>query len=189
MDQSFKWKKLSFVEYGDNYSICMNYPYDVRNDKTGRILKPHLTKDGYYQICLCMNNHRKHYYHHMLIWISHFGSYDKIQYDIDHVDHNRINNHIDNLRLVSRSLNAINMSKYKSKQFDFYNELPDKIVINEEHKIYYCKQYDKFFRFVVSEYREIRERKRSDNNGTLIKWYKDYKQYYFTTTTFRQTLE
>ena len=188
MDQSFKWKQLSFVEYGDNYSICMNYPYDVRNDKTGRILKPHLTKDGYYQICLCMNNHRKHYYHHVLIWISHFGSYDKTQYDIDHRDHDRANNHIENLRLVSKSLNNINISKKNGKQFEYYDELPDKIVINEEQGIYFCRQYDKFFRLVVNEYREIHECKRSDSNGTRIIWHKDNKDYSFTTTHFRDNL-
>ena len=189
MDQSFKWKQLSFVEYGDNYSICLDYPYNIRNDTTGRILKPYLRKDGYYQIELWKNNHKKRYYHHVLIWIAFNGLYDKSKFDIDHRDHNRANNHIENLRLVSRSLNSINRSKQKSKQFDFYNELPDKIVINEECKVYYCRQYDKFFRFVVSEYREIHEYKRSDNNGTRIHWCTDNKKYTFTTTTFRQTLE
>ena len=188
MDQSFKWKKLSFVEYGDNYSICMEYPYDIRNDTTGRILKPHLANYGYYRIELWKNNHRKYYRHHMLIWISHFGSYDKTQYDIDHVDHDRANNHIENLRLVSKSLNNINISKKNGKQFEYYDELPDKIVINEEHKIYYCKQYEKFFRFVVNEYRELHECKQSNSNGIRIHWCTDKKKYTFTTTHFRDNL-
>ena len=148
-----------------------------------------VNKNGYYQICLCMNNHSKYYYHHVLIWISHFGSYDKTQYDIDHIDHNRTNNHIDNLRLVNRSLNTINMSKsWKGYSFDFYNELPDKIVINEECKVYYCRQYDKFFRFVVNEYREIHEYKQTYNNGIYIQWCTDNKKYKFTTTHFRDNL-
>ena len=189
MDQNFKWKQLSFVENGENYSICLEYPYDVRNDTTGRILKPHLTNYGYYQIALCKNKHQKNYPHHQLIWISHFGLYDKSKFDIDHADHNRVNNHIENLRLVNRSLNNINISKsWKGYSFDFYNELPDKIVINEECKVYYCRQYDKFFRFVVNEYREIREHKRSDRNGTLIRWRTNNKEYNFTTTTFRDNL-
>ena len=189
MDQSFKWKKLDFVENGDNYSICLEYPYDVRNNKTGRILNSHLTNRGYYQIELWKNNHKKRYYHHVLIWISHFGSYDKTEFEIDHADHDRANNHIENLRLVSKSLNNINRSKHKSKQFDFYNELPDKIVINEEQGIYFCKQYDKFFRFVVNEYREIHEYKQSDCNSIYIRWQTDKKYYRFNATTFRQTLE
>ena len=185
---SLNWKKLDFVENGDYYSICMDYPYNVRNDNTGRILKPHLAKRGYYQIRLYKNSHCKNYYHHVLIWISHFGSYDKTKFDIDHIDHNRTNNHIENLRLVNRSLNLINISKMNSKHFDFYDDLPDKIVINKECGIYYCKQYDKFFRFVVNEYRELHERKRSDSNGTLIQWSTDYKNYSFTTTHFRDNL-
>ena len=185
---SLNWKKLDIFENGEKYSICMDYPYDVRNDNTGRILKPHLAKRGYYQIRLYKNSHCKNYYHHVLIWISHFGSYDKTKFDIDHIDHNRTNNHIDNLRLVSKSLNNINRGNQNSKHFEYYNDLPDKTVINEEHRIYYCKQYNKFFRFVVSEYRELREYKRSNCNGTDIRWQKDNKLYYFTTTHFRDNL-
>lgn len=188
MEQTFKWRKLDFVENGDNYSICMEFPYNIRNDKTNRVLKSHLTNTGYYQIELWKNNHKKRYYHHMLIWIAFKGIYDKTKFEIDHIDHNRTNNHIENLRLVNRSLNNINRSKHKSKQFDFYNELPDKIVINEEHGIYFCKQYDKFFRFVVNEFREIHECKQSDCNGIYIRWQTDNKYYSFTTTHFRNNL-
>ena len=188
MEQTLKWRKLDFVENGDNYSICMEYPYDVRNDKTNRILKPYLKKDGYYRIGLYKNKHGKKYQYHMLIWIAFNGLYDKTKFDIDHKNHIRSDNRIDNLRLVSKSLNNINRSNFKGKTFEYYDDLPDKIVINEECKVYYCRQYDKFFRFVVSEYREIHECKRSDSNGTRIIWHKDNKDYSFTTTHFRNNL-
>ena len=189
MEQSFKWKKLSFVENGENYSICLEYPYDIRNDTTGRILKPCLTKYGYYQIGLCENSRVKRYLHHQLIWFVFKGMYDTIIYDIDHIDRCRTNNHIENLRLVSKSLNNINMSKsWKGYSFDFYNELPDKIVINEECKVYYCRQYDKFFRLVVDKYREIHERKQNNSNTKLIEWNMNKKHYHFTTTHFRDNL-
>ena len=186
---SLNWKKLDFVDHGDNYSICLEYPYDVRNDTTGRILKPHLTNNGYYQIALCKNNRVKNHLHHVLIWIVFNGFYDKTKFDIDHSDHDRTNNHIENLRLVSKSQNTINSSiSWKGQQFTYYDDLPDKTVINEECEIYYCKQYDKFFRFVVNKYREIREYKRSNCNTTLIQWNTDNRKYSFTTTNFRNNL-
>lgn len=185
---SLNWKKLSFVENGDNYSICMNYPYDVRNDKTGRILKPQITKQGYARIQLFKNKHQKNYSHHQLIWISHFGEYDKTQYDIDHRDHNRINNHIENLRLVTKSINKINISKRGNIYYEYHDELPDKIVINEEQGIYFCRQLNKFFRRVVDEYRELIEIK-YNQKYSYISWRSNSKKQYFNATTFRQTLE
>ena len=52
---------------------------------------------------------------HRLIWIYHYGQDPDL--DIDHIDRNRANNRIENLRLVTRSQNNHNakprVSKYK----------------------------------------------------------------------------
>jgi len=42
MNQTLKWKKLDFVENGQNYSINLD-TNEIRNDKTDRILKPWLS--------------------------------------------------------------------------------------------------------------------------------------------------
>ena len=140
------WKKLDMIECGQNYSINLE-TNEIRNDNTGRIRKPQLTR-GYYQVCLCLNSKKKFYLVHVLVYIAYYGIYDTNKYDIDHIDHNRLNNHISNLRLVNRSLNNINISHMKGKQFDYQSELPDAITINAEHSIYYCKSFDRFYRKV-----------------------------------------
>ena len=43
MNQSFKWKKLDFIEFGQNYSINLETA-EIRNNKTGRILKPFINR-------------------------------------------------------------------------------------------------------------------------------------------------
>ena len=166
---SLNWKKLDFVENGENYSICMEYPYNVRNDRTGYILKPFF-RNGYQSIKLCLNGKSKYYLHHQLVWIAHNGEYDKCLFDIDHVNHIRDDNRLENLRLVSKSINNINISHKKGKEFEYKNELPDVVVVNEEHGIYYCREYDKFYRKVVNEFRELHELKRKDCNCTYIHW-------------------
>ena len=182
------WKKLDMIECGQNYSVNLETA-EIRNDKTSRILKPQLNNNGYYRICLSLNSKQKKYLVHVLIWISHNSLYDTKKYDIDHIDHNRLNNNITNLRLVSKSLNMINRSQHKGKQFDYQSELPDAITINEECKIYYCKQYDRFYRKVSErQFRELHENIDKRCNSTLIEWRLNNKHYRFTTSNFRDLI-
>ena len=175
------------IECGENYSVNLE-TNEIRNDTTGKILKPKIDQ-GYYRICLYMNVKRKMYYLHVLVWYAHNGIYDTKKYDIDHINHCRTNNNINNLRLVNRSLNSINRSHQNGKQFDYKDELPNKITINADHGIYFCKQFDKFYRRVSdNQFRELRESKQSHNNGTFIQWSLNNKKYYFTTSNFRDLI-
>ena len=188
MNQSFKWKNLDFIECGQHYYINLETA-EIRNDKIGIILKPQLNNKGYYQLGLRFNGKRKYYLIHQLVWYAHNGLYDTSKYDIDHIDHCRTNNNINNLRLVNRSTNNINKSHMNGKSFDYQSELPDAIIINEECKIYYCKQYDKFYRKVSdNQYRELHESKQTNCNRTYIQWRLNKKQYTFTTSNFRDLI-
>ena len=101
------------IEFGQNYSINLE-TNEIRNDISLKILKPFINR-GYYRICLYLNGKQKRYYVHVLVWYAHYGLYDTSKYDIDHYDHNRLNNHISNLRLASKSLNMINRSHMTHK--------------------------------------------------------------------------
>ena len=73
-----------------------------------------LHKSGYRQIKL--NN--KQYPAHRLVWVYHHGYIDT-QYQIDHIDGNKDNNAIDNLRLVTARENCYNRSKLKAKGYSW----------------------------------------------------------------------
>jgi len=187
MNQTLKWKKLDFVECGQNYSINLE-TNEIRNDITGKIKKPHL-RGGYHRVQLSLNGKNKNYPVHQLVWIIHNSTYDTSKYDIDHIDHCRTNNNINNLRLVNRSTNNINKSHMNGKSFDYQSELPDAIIINEECEVYFCKQFDKFYRKVSeNQYREIHERKLKNKNSTRIEWKLNNKHYHFTTSNFRDLI-
>ena len=180
-------EKLDFVEYGQYYSINLE-TNEIRNDNTGKILKPWLT-GGYFQVGLHMNKKRKCYRLHQLVYIAHNGLYETTKYVVDHIDRNKTNNNINNLRLATRSLNSNNLSKHKEKSFDYKSELPEAITINSECCVYYCKQYDKFYRKVSeNQFRELRECKHSQHNGTYIQWKLNNKHYRFTTSNFRDLI-
>lgn len=55
----------------------------------------------------------KVYQAHVLIWIMHYGNIPD-GFEPDHIDHNGINNCLDNLRLVTHSDNQQNISMHKN---------------------------------------------------------------------------
>lgn len=54
----------------------------------------------------------KNYLAHRIVWAIHYGEWP--DGEIDHIDHDRANNKIENLRCVSRVENCHNMSAYKT---------------------------------------------------------------------------
>ncbi|WP_158233083.1 MULTISPECIES: HNH endonuclease signature motif containing protein [unclassified Erwinia] len=52
----------------------------------------------------------KNQYVHRLIWVYHFGNIPE-NMEIDHINHNRTDNRIENLRLVTRAENALNLGQ------------------------------------------------------------------------------
>ena len=103
-----EWKK---VEGYENYSVS-NFG-NIRNDKFNRNLIPKLKKNGYYQIGLCKNNNRQFFTIHRLVGL-HFLEKVEGKYEIDHIDRNKTNNHISNLRYATRSEQERNKNKRKN---------------------------------------------------------------------------
>ena len=65
--------------------------------------------DGYWQIQF----NRKLYRAHRIVMLMHTKSFDT-SLQIDHIDHDRLNNRIENLRLVTNSINGKNTKMHKN---------------------------------------------------------------------------
>jgi hypothetical protein len=89
-------KRLYSYEDG-NLIHNFNYPQVRAGDVAGSV-----NANGYIHVGISGAVYRAH----RLIWIYHFGENPSL--DIDHVDGNKINNRIENLRLLSRSHNLHN---------------------------------------------------------------------------------
>ena len=97
---------------------------NVRNVKTQRILKHATSSNGYYVLPLSNENGRKIFYIHRLIAIHFVANPNNYEY-IDHIDNNKQNNAINNLRWCNRQQNNQNKtkqsntsSKYKGVTWD-----------------------------------------------------------------------
>lgn len=69
---------------------------------------------GYYQIKLLSNKTRKTFYVHRLVWETFKGKIPK-GYEINHKDHNKANNDLSNLELVTHSENVKKAVKFHGK--------------------------------------------------------------------------
>jgi hypothetical protein len=81
----------------------------IKSIKRNIYLKQRLTKD-YYRINLYNNNVVKSYFVHRLIGFAFIPNPNNLL-EIDHIDRNKKNNNLSNLRWVTRSDNAINTTR------------------------------------------------------------------------------
>jgi hypothetical protein len=89
----------------EKYDVS-NYGH-VRNKKSGRILKPATDRGGYHHVSLSKNGKRKNLQVHRLVLIAFVPNPDNKPM-CDHIDRNRTNNCLYNLRWSTCSENNIN---------------------------------------------------------------------------------
>lgn len=103
-----EWRK---IEGKPNYSVSESG--DVRNDKTGRILKPHKGTAGYHQIML--GRKTSPLYVHRLVAIAFIENTNNLP-QVDHINGDKLDNHIDNLRWLSVSDNCWSFGYHGRKE-------------------------------------------------------------------------
>ena len=82
----------------------------VRNEKTGRILKPGLSGDGYLSVGLCKNGKAKTHKIHQLV-ASEWTPNTEDKRCVDHTDGDNLNIHKENLRFATHTENSRNQKK------------------------------------------------------------------------------
>ena len=163
--------------------------YSFKQKKDGRKIKLCHDSEGYLIFSVWNEGKSKYImYHQIIVKVFIDPNYDSKTQQIDHMDHNRQNNSIDNLKVVSRSDNNMNLSIYGGKQAIYLDDIGDSIAVNAEHCIYYSKTFDKFYRYVqhTNKYRQLNESKHSAHMRIGYKY--NNKTYNINCTKFRQNL-
>lgn len=121
MEKYIKIKNFEHYEISDRGNI--------RNIKTGRILKPRIGKRGYYQLNLRKDNRSYSMKVHRLVAITHLDNPNNLP-EVDHIDRNKLNNVVSNLRWTTKETNLRNTVLGKNPYIT-YND------INNKYLVYY----------------------------------------------------
>lgn len=124
----------------------------------GKILTPKFD-NGYIRYAFQINGKRKHIYLHLII-VKLFidPNFDSKKFEVDHKNHNKQDNSIENLAVVSRSENDRNRTKSRTgKEFNFIDNIGKSLVINKDDGIFYSLDFDKFYLFInhTNKYKEL----------------------------------
>ena len=116
------WEALT--DFEDDYEIETEPPHRIRRVWDGFMPKISPCKGtGYYQVCL---NKRTYLYHRILA--KHFIPNPDDLPEVDHIDRDKRNNSLDNLRWVNRSQNLSNRSKFTRQKREFLDHAPNDII-------------------------------------------------------------
>jgi hypothetical protein len=109
--------------------------------------------------------------------------------EVDHIDRNRSNNRLENLRVVSHSENQRNKSSYRGRKVEWIDELPDGVepLTRTSYgtqladgyycrdRDYYVKIHNQYRRLTITHYGQFRFVAVRDANGKQLQvsWTED----------------
>ena len=155
----------------------------------GKILKPHIDKDGYIKYIFCVNGKQKNMFlHHIIVKMFINPDYDSKKFEVDHKDHNRTNNSIDNLCIVTRSENSRNRSSMNEVEFNYFDNIGKSLIINTDAGIYYSLETDHFYMYIehTNKFKELHEC--LCNGYPCIRYRYNNKQHTFSINKFKKSL-
>ena len=111
----------------NDYEILNQYPFTIRRKKDHYIVNEFINKSNGY---LSVNINRKKISKHTLI-AKQFIPNDDLEHkiEIDHINHDRTDYHLENLRWISKSENSKNRASNKGVKYEFIDNIPDEAIV------------------------------------------------------------
>ena len=140
-----QWEPLT--DFENDYEVETEPPHRIRRKRDGLILKLTLNKrSGYVDVKL---NGKTYYYHRIIA--KHFIPNPDDLPEVDHIDRDKANNSLENLRWVNRTENNSNRSKYTLQKREYMDHAPNDIIeirtLNDfeypENKYFFCGENDR----------------------------------------------
>ena len=147
---------VEFVPLKDHadYEILSTFPFTIRRKDNHREVKCKDNYRGYFQVYL----NGKHYYHHVLIAKQFIPNPNNLPF-VDHINHDRSDNNIKNLRWVTASANCKNKSSHCKVKYEFVDSISDDAIVVDNyngHELEDYYYYDNLFYFYNGiQYRKL----------------------------------
>ena len=138
----------------NNYEILTTEPFTIRRKYNKRVVSESVNKNtGYVQLSLNTPNGFVTRYKHRLLAQQFIDNPDNLP-EVDHIDRNKQNNTLSNLRWVSRSDNLKNRTVKPSGKYQFINHAPNDIteIISYDDAVYpndtyyFCYEDDRVYK-------------------------------------------
>ena len=113
---------VPLLDFENDYEILNQYPFTIRRTRDHYILKES-NNNGYLVVALNGIQFRKH----ILIAKQFIPNPNNLPL-VDHINRNRSDNHLNNLRWVTTSQNNYNKSSHKGIQYEFVDDLPEESI-------------------------------------------------------------
>ena len=140
----------------EDYEIYTEHPYYIRRKSTGRVISESINVQGYVQ---CWMNGRT-YKKHRIVALQFIPNPDGLT-EIDHINRDRTDYHIDNLRWVSHQENIRNRSSNNNVEYEFVDEISEEAIEITDygrHRFefyYYDVEDDAFYYYTGVNYRRL----------------------------------
>ena len=119
---------MQFVDLivDSDYEIATTYPFIIRRKRDGFIPKEYVdSSNGYVRL----NLNGKMYYKHRLIAQQFIPNDDpEHKNQVDHINRDRTDYHIENLHWVDPRTNSFNRSSHKGVAYEFIDDIPDEAI-------------------------------------------------------------
>ena len=125
----------------NDYEIYNEYPFYIRKKSNGKIIKEGINNVyGYVHVSL----NSVQYLKHRIVAIQFIPNDDPlVKTEVDHINHDRSDYHLSNLRWCSAKENQLNKSTHKGVDYEFidYEETPDDLVEVRDYGKYRFEDY------------------------------------------------
>lgn len=107
MQSVLTYNNTEYIEIPDWEGYYVSIDGKVYSSKTDKVLKPRMTHDGYIRYFLYNGNIRRHIFAHILVYKTYKPQEYNKKLQINHIDGNKLNNHISNLEMCTASENIL----------------------------------------------------------------------------------
>ena len=157
------------------YEICTTFPHVIRKISNKRIIKEYIENTGYIRLNLSevVNGRRVNHKHlkHKLIASQFIENPNDLEF-VDHINRNRLDNRIDNLRWCSVSENSRNKTSWRGVVYEYVDDISDEAVVVRDYgqhlfeDYFYVPEEDEFYFYNGVQYRRLH--KNEVRKGALV---------------------